>query len=68
MKIAEMRSLTDVELNARMQEAYQELFNLRFQQATRQLANYRRLRQVKRTIARFQTIQREREIQAEAGG
>lgn len=68
MKITEIRSLTDTELNARMQEAYQELFNLRFQQATRQLANYRRLRQVKRTIARFKTVQRERELQAEAGG
>lgn len=61
----ELRSLTEVELNQKLQEAYQELLNLRFQKATKQLDNTARIRVVRRDIARIKTIIRERELQAE---
>jgi large subunit ribosomal protein L29 len=61
----ELRSLTEVELNQKLQEAYQELLNLRFQKATKQLDNTARIRVVRRDIARMKTIIRERELQAE---
>ena len=61
----ELRSMTNAELNQRLQEAYQELFNLRFRKATKQLDNTARIRVVRRDIARIKTIMRERELQAE---
>ncbi len=61
----ELRSLTEVELNQKLQEAYQELLNLRFQKATKQLDNTARIRVVRRDIARIKTVIRERELQAE---
>ena len=48
-----------------MEQAYQELFNLRFQHATNQLKDYTQLRRVRKDIARLKTILREREIWAE---
>ena len=60
----EVRSLTDVELNQKLHEAYQELFNLRFRQATKQVANTGRIRVVRRDIARMQTVVRERQLRA----
>jgi len=62
MKVKEIREMTTAELENRLQEAHQELFNLRFQLATKQLANYQRIGQVKKTIARMKTILREREL------
>jgi large subunit ribosomal protein L29 len=59
---ADMRELTDEELVARLREAKEELFNLRFQMATGQLDNNRRLRTVKHDIARIYTVMREREL------
>jgi large subunit ribosomal protein L29 len=59
---AELRELTDEELVLRVREAKEELFNLRFQTATGQLDNNRRLRTVRRDIARIYTIMREREL------
>ena len=59
---AELRELTDEELVLRLREAKEELFNLRFQMATGQLDNNRRLRTVKTDIARIYTIMREREL------
>jgi large subunit ribosomal protein L29 len=59
---AELRELTDDELVLRVREAKEELFNLRFQMATGQLDNNRRLRTVRRDIARIYTIMREREL------
>lgn len=56
--------LTDDELVATLVDAKEELFNLRFQHATGQLDNYRRLGQLKREIARINTKLREREIAA----
>ena len=60
MKAAELRGLTVDELRRRLDETYQELFNLRFQLATKQLADTSRIRQVKRDIARLKTLLRER--------
>ncbi|SIS46054.1 large subunit ribosomal protein L29 [Corynebacterium appendicis CIP 107643] len=58
----EFRELTDAELNDRLSAAKEELFNLRFQLATGQLANNRRIPAVKRDIARIYTVLREREL------
>lgn len=57
--------MTDAELNQKLHEAYQELFNLRFRHATKQLENTSRIRIVRRDIARIHTILRERQLQAE---
>ncbi|GDY29342.1 50S ribosomal protein L29 [Gandjariella thermophila] len=59
---SELRELTDEELVLRLREAKEELFNLRFQMATGQLDNNRRLRTVRREIARVYTVMREREL------
>ena len=59
---AELRELHDDELDTRLREAKEELFNLRFQMATGQLDNNRRLRTVRHDIARIYTILREREL------
>jgi large subunit ribosomal protein L29 len=58
----EVRDLTDEELVTRLSEAKEELFNLRFQVATGQLDNNRRLHHVRRDIARIYTVMREREL------
>jgi large subunit ribosomal protein L29 len=63
----ELRELTEDELVERLREAKEELFNLRFQMATGQLANNRRLRTVRQDIARVYTILRERELGLAAG-
>ena len=59
---SEVRDLTDEELVTRLREAKEELFNLRFQVATGQLDNNRRLHQVRKDIARIYTVMREREL------
>ncbi|AHI01573.1 50S ribosomal protein L29 [Kutzneria viridogrisea] len=59
---AELRELTDEELVLRLKESKEELFNLRFQMATGQLDNNRRLRTVRHEIARVYTVMREREL------
>ena len=59
---AQVRELTDDELVLRLREAKEELFNLRFQMATGQLDNNRRLRTVRHDIARIYTVMREREL------
>ena len=61
---AELRELNDTELEHRLGEAKEELFNLRFQNATGQLDNVARLPQVRRDVARIETLLREREITA----
>lgn len=58
----ELRELNAEELKTRLAEAKEELFNLRFQAATGQLTNNRRLRTVKTDIARIYTVIREREL------
>ncbi|MEX2288806.1 MAG: 50S ribosomal protein L29 [Mycobacteriales bacterium] len=59
---AEIRDLNDEELVRRLAESKEELFNLRFQVATGQLDNNRRLHHVRRDIARLYTVMREREL------
>lgn len=58
----ELRNLADEELLAKLREAKEELFNLRFQAATGQLESHGRLRAVRKDIARIYTIMREREL------
>ena len=65
MKAHELRPLTASELYTRLDEGYQELFNLRFQRATGQMTNTARKGQVRRDIARVKTILRELELMAE---
>ena len=60
----ELRAMTDVELNQKLQEAYQELLNLRFRRATKQLDDTSHIRAVRRDIGRIKTVIRERELQA----
>ena len=60
MKAKEIRALSASELDAKLVELKKELFNLRFQHATNQLDNPNKLADVKRDIARVQTIIREK--------
>ena len=59
---SEIRELNDEELVLRLRESKEELFNLRFQMATGQMDNNRRLRTVRHEIARIYTVMREREL------
>jgi len=61
-KAHELDDLNDVDLEAKLREAKEELFNLRFQAATGQLESHGRLRTVKKDIARIYTVVREREL------
>ena len=63
----ELRELTEEELTDKLRESKEELFNLRFQMATGQLDNNRRLRTVRQEIARIYTVLRERELGLASG-
>ena len=63
MKASELRDLETDQLLDRVRELKEELFNLRFQLATGQLDNHKRLRMVRQDIARIHTLVREREIE-----
>jgi len=62
MKVQEIKDLNDKDLEKRLSDLKEELFNLRFQMTTGQLDNVMRLRDVKRSIARVKTVQRQREL------
>jgi len=62
MNVQEIRETETKELLNKVEEFKKELFDLRFQQATGQLENTARVRQVRKTIARIKTIIREREL------
>jgi large subunit ribosomal protein L29 len=64
MTAAELRKLTYKELNDKLDETKEELFNLRFQLVTNQLDNTARIQEVKREVARIATVMREQEIAA----
>ena len=64
MKVNEIRDLSAGELNQKLASLKEELFNLRFQLATGQLENPMRIKEIKKTIARIKTIQREQELKA----
>ncbi|WP_418629923.1 50S ribosomal protein L29 [Ruminococcus sp.] len=61
MKANEIKDMTVVELNSKLAELKQELFNLRFQHAVNQLENPKRLQAVKKDIARVKTFIRKQE-------
>ena len=62
MELKKMREMTEVELNAELDNMKKELFNIRFQHVTGQLENPVKMREVKREIARVKTILREKEL------
>jgi large subunit ribosomal protein L29 len=62
LKAHELDDMNNTDLEARLREAKEELFNLRFQAATGQLESHGRLRTVKKDIARIYTVVREREL------
>ena len=62
----EVRKLSDGDLAKELEEAHRRLFSLRLRWMTRQESNYRLLKQLKRRIARLRTIQKERQLAAEA--
>ena len=64
MKVNEIRNLSTADLTEKVAGLKEELFNLRFQLATGQLENPMRIREVKKTIARIKTVQREEELKA----
>ena len=64
MNTTEIRELSAAELDTKLADLKEELFNLRFQMATGQCENPMKIRDVKKSIARIKTIQRERELKA----
>jgi large subunit ribosomal protein L29 len=68
LRAKELRDLTDEELEHRLHDTRQELFNLRFQDATGALENTARLKLAKREIARILTVQHEREASLNKNG
>jgi large subunit ribosomal protein L29 len=62
MNTSEMRNLSVEELKTKLSDARQEMMNLRFQVVTGQLTDTSRLKAARRTIARFETLLREREL------
>jgi large subunit ribosomal protein L29 len=62
VKVEEIRALSTEELAKQLEEAHQELFNLRFRLATKQLVNHREIPRVEKKIARLKTIMRERAL------
>ncbi|MFW6324353.1 MAG: 50S ribosomal protein L29 [Desulfovibrionales bacterium] len=63
MNVQDIRKLSDQDLQEKLQDYNEELFNLRFQHATAQLENTQRIPQVKTNIARIKTVVREREME-----
>ena len=63
MKTNEIRKLSTEEINKKISESKEELFNLRMKQATGTLENPSRIRELRKTVARLKTILREREIE-----
>ena len=62
MNVNEIRNLTTEEINTKIKEAKEELFNLRFQQATGNLEKPSRIRELRHEVARLKTVLREREL------
>ena len=62
MDIAQVREMSDAELEAALRDAKQDLWGARFALSTRQLKDYSTIPQTRRTIARILTVQRERKL------
>ncbi len=67
-KTADLTELTVEELTTKLAETKEELFNMRFQNATGQLDNYKRLGQLKKDVARLHTLLRAHELGEVSGG
>jgi large subunit ribosomal protein L29 len=65
MKASEIRALGTDELRRKLDQTYEELFNLRFQWASNQIEDHNRITTLRRDVARMKTILREREIAQE---
>jgi len=63
VKLTEFRGMSTEDLKKQLEDSRQELFNLRFRVSTKQLANHRELRRVKRKIARLETLLTERKLE-----
>ena len=63
-KTADIRGLSEEDLQEQLEEAHRRLFSLRIQNETRQIANHRELPRAKRLVARLKTIRRERQLAA----
>lgn len=61
----EIRELSIEEIEQKLQDAYQELFNLRFQVSSKQLKDYNRVKVVKRDIARLKTVVKQKTQESE---
>jgi large subunit ribosomal protein L29 len=68
MEIAKARSLSEQELAEELASARRQLYDLRFQLATRQLTDYSQISQTRKDIARLLTVQTERKLADGAGG
>jgi large subunit ribosomal protein L29 len=68
MQAREVRGMTTEDIQRKMDESYEELFNLRFQYLMGQLEDHNRLTALRRDIARMKTILRERELAAQMEG
>jgi len=62
VKAEELRELKEEEINIREKDLKEELFNLRFQVTTQQTTNFARIKQIKKDIARIQTVKNERKL------
>lgn len=60
--VGELRRLNDAELDKQLDDLYQEQFNLRFQNASGQVKDMNRFKQVRRQIARIKSLQSERQL------
>ncbi|MBP3840977.1 MAG: 50S ribosomal protein L29 [Bacilli bacterium] len=67
MKVKEIRELSTEDINAKLKESKEELFNLRFQQATGNLEKPSRIRELRHTVARLKTVLKERETVEKEG-
>ena len=65
MKISEVRALATPEIESKLEDTREELFHLRFQFKTGELTDYSRLKAARRTVARLETILRERQLAAQ---
>jgi len=63
MKASEIRKLTTEEINTKINENKEELFNLRMKQATGELENAGRIHELRKTVARLKTVLKEREME-----
>ncbi len=65
MKISEIQALATPEIESKLEDTREELFHLRFQFKTGELTDYSRLKETRRTIARLETVLRERQLAAQ---